>query len=316
MPAVAIAMAVHRPHPRYFREQLASIQAQTFRDWVCIMCWDSPIEEMAGVLAEAQVMSDRRFIIVQNPARLGHKKNFEKAIRAAVELDVRAIACSDQDDVWLPPKLQVLWDALENMPDMSLVHSDMRIIHSRPDSDEDTLAKETAWTLERRNPANVDPAFMLLRNNVSGCSMLMHATLARNYPIVPDAFAFHDHWFAVAAAHHGGIGHTRSALLLHRQHGGNTVGARRAPTVAHRIRQVGVRQVIRNMLAAHGAYLSRIEACRSQGLSPMGQISKHHDRTFRIPFILTLCAYSLRHAYSDPFLAKEALKVAIGTLVK
>jgi hypothetical protein len=240
----------------------------------------------------------------------------EKAIRAAVELDVRAIACSDQDDVWLPPKLQVLWDALENMPDMSLVHSDMRIIHSRPDSDEDTLAKETAWTLERRNPANVDPAFMLLRNNVSGCSMLMHATLARNYPIVPDAFAFHDHWFAVAAAHHGGIGHTRSALLLHRQHGGNTVGARRAPTVAHRIRQVGVRQVIRNMLAAHGAYLSRIEACRSQGLSPMGQISKHHDRTFRIPFILTLCAYSLRHAYSDPFLAKEALKVAIGTLVK
>jgi hypothetical protein len=207
----------------------------------------------------------------------------------------------------------VLLDALDEMPEMSVVHSDMHIIHSAAESTADALAPDTVWTLERRNPANASRAHMLLRNNVTGCSMLMHAALARRFGVVPEAFGFHDHWFAVVAAHHGGIRPVHSPLLRHRQHGGNTVGSRKRDSVVQRVAEAGFRQLFRNLLGAHARYLRRLEAARQQGLGLDAGAQRQLERPASASVILSFGAMSLRWSRGDPFLAREAFKVAVGS---
>lgn len=311
---VAIAMAVYRPHPRYLHEQLESILAQTMTDWVCVMTWDSPIEELDVELALTGVRADPRFVWVQNPQRLGHKRNFEQAIRLSAALGVRAIACADQDDRWHPDKLGILLRALDGMPAMGMVHSDMAIVHSRPESDQDRVGPVTAWTLEKRLPENADPACMLLRNHVTGCSLLMDAELARRFPAIPDAFDFHDHWFATVAACRGGIRPIRMALLLHRQHPHNVFGVRERESPLRAWRRLGPVAALRAMVSDHAGYVARLRELHDRGLRcgvPDGLVS---SRWGRLRTFLYMVRIALRWARHDPLVARQAIKVAVGAL--
>ena len=312
--AVAIAMAVYRPHPRYLREQLESILAQTMTDWVCVMTWDSPIEDLDAELARTGVRADSRFVWIQNEQRLGHKKNFEQAIRLSAALDVRAIACADQDDRWHPDKLGILLRVLDEMPALGMVHSDMAIVYSRPESEQDSVGPLTAWTLEKRLPENADPACMLLRNHVTGCSLLMDVELARRFPAIPDAFDFHDHWFATVAACHGGIRPIRTALLLHRQHPHNVFGVRERESPIQVWRKLGSVAAMHAMVSDHAGYLARLRELRVRGLPcgvPKGLVS---ERWGRLGTFVYMVMVALRWARNDPLVARHSIKVAVGAL--
>ena len=209
---IGIAIAVFDPPPQFFIEQLRSIQKQTYPDWFCVLSWDSPIAEWA----QKEFGGDARFHWRHNPVRLGHKKNFEAAIRAATGANTWAVACADQDDVWDPDKLESLAELLKTNPPLSLVHSDLRVLEKDIPS---------VWAFEGRRPTSVQPAHLLVKNQVTGCSMMLDARLPRKYPLIPDAVEFHDHWYALAASTEGGVYPLARALLSYRQHGANVVGA-------------------------------------------------------------------------------------------
>src|SRR5687768_1758619 len=103
---VGIALAAYKPPTEVFEEQLKSIQDQTYTNWVCVMTFDSSLEETLASPKIAVFKKDSRFIWLENPVRLGHKKNFERAIQETLRHSVDAIACSDQDDVWYLNKIE------------------------------------------------------------------------------------------------------------------------------------------------------------------------------------------------------------------
>jgi hypothetical protein len=219
-PLVGIALAVYRPDPAAFREQLASIRDQTYPSWRCVLTADSPLAPLRAEPALAPFFEDARFSWHENPERLGVEKNFARAIGLCVEAGAVYVACSDQDDVWYPHKLATLVRAIASKPPLSLVHADMDVL-----VDGEKLAR-SAWELEGRTVDRADPTSLLVRNVATGAAMLMDAELARRYPRVPEGALFHDHWYAFVASLHGGVHPVRERLHAYRQHAGNVIGVR------------------------------------------------------------------------------------------
>lgn len=216
-PRVGIGLAVYRPAIAAFREQLASIRAQTHSNWVCVLTLDSPLSELAPHVQE--FIDDPRFVWVENPTRLGHRGNFARALQLARE-GATFLACADQDDVWYPEKLEELVKALVAKPPLSLVHADMDILH------DGALLTQSAWQSERRQVVGTTSSRLLVRNVATGAAMLMDAELAARYPSVPDEIEFHDHWYALVASFHGGVFPLHKRLHAYRQHTDNVVGVR------------------------------------------------------------------------------------------
>jgi hypothetical protein len=215
---IGIALAVHEPRIDWFAEQLRSLQAQTFNDWRCVITFDSPAARVTGDERLTEILSDPRFRWTENARRLGAAKNFERAIQETLREAVDAIACCDYDDRWYPAKLETLARALERTPGSSLVHSDLDLFDERGKRD------GTAWRIERRCPEHAGPWHILVRNVVTGCSMLMDAELARRYPEVPREARLHDRWYALAASCHGGAHVVTTPLLGYRLHAGQDTG--------------------------------------------------------------------------------------------
>ena len=115
-PKVGIALAAYRPHPEYFLKQLETIQSQTFREWVCVITFDSEMDIFKNDLRFAPYFNDSRFHWFQNEVRLGYLANFESALRRCLSHSVRAVAFCDQDDAWYPEKIQSLYERLLHLP--------------------------------------------------------------------------------------------------------------------------------------------------------------------------------------------------------
>jgi rhamnosyltransferase len=214
---IGIALAAFKPEPSFFVEQLKSIQNQTFLNWICVVTCDSSIANLLSAPTFKDIREDLRFVFIENEKRLGHKKNFEKALNEVLKQSVDAIAFSDQDDVWYPEKLTVSAQRLADCPSMSLVHSDMHVLVGK-----ENLSK-TAWQIERRGVRNIKQHHLLVRNVVAGCSILMDVNIGRKFSVVPEGAPFHDHWYALVSSSLGVVEPIHQPLYAYRQHENNVL---------------------------------------------------------------------------------------------
>lgn len=303
---VGIALAAYRPTVGYFGEQLASIVGQTHEDWFCVVTLDSPLDELRAEAALAGYLDDERFEWIENPVRLGHKKNFEHAIGRVAGRGAWAIATADQDDVWYPEKLATLVEALGRCARLSLVHSDMHVLI------DGEVPAASVWrrTLQYTGDASVGD--LLVANVVTGCSMLFDAELARRYGAIPDAFDFHDHWFAIAAACHGGVHAVDRPLLGYRQHGGNVVGAPEFDWSITLPEASGIGGEIAACRERWSMLRRRTIAAIDAGLPlPRGLVRRYRDG---VDLGLILLARGLVRFVGNPRLARLCIRLAIGRL--
>jgi len=224
---VGIAMAVYRPDPTFLAEQLESIVAQTHADWFCIMTFDSPMAEVVSEPRIRAALLDDRFICLENAHRLGHKKNFQQALSECVKRGAHAVACADQDDIWYPHKLQRSLAALNRSGPFGLVHCNMHVLQMQDGVAK--LAAATAWEFDRRGVAHCRPEHLILRNVVGGASMLMDAQIPARHASIPDAFPYHDWWYAAVASTYRPIAAIYEPLYRYRQHGNNVAGLIQRP---------------------------------------------------------------------------------------
>jgi glycosyltransferase involved in cell wall biosynthesis len=162
---VAVCLAVHRPDPELLRRQLASLDAQTYRD--------------------------RTLVREDDEAGSGAYRAFERCL-ARVPAAAAYVAPCDQDDVWHPDKLAVLVDALERSGAL-LAYCDLRIVGR-----DGMVLSETYWT-DRDNGWD-DMGDLLATNVVTGAaSVARRAVLDVALPFPPEVDgSFHDHWWRCA----------------------------------------------------------------------------------------------------------------------
>ncbi|MCL2107012.1 MAG: glycosyltransferase family 2 protein [Oscillospiraceae bacterium] len=215
MPAVSVLLAAYRGEA-YLDAQLGSILPQLEKDDELLISDDSPPEHSAtGELARRYARQDPRVTYLTGPRQGGTAKNIEFLLtRARREI----LVLSDQDDLWLPDKLEKIRTALSG------ANGPLCLLHD---------AKITNGNLEI-----IEPSFMrahgsrpgfwrnYLRNGYIGCCMALRRELLPLVLPFPDGIPMHDQWLGLRAERHGGVLWLDEPLLLYRRHSGTQTGHR------------------------------------------------------------------------------------------
>ena len=201
---VSVAMAAYNGEA-YIREQLDSILPQLSEEDEVVISVDPSDDKTFTLVCEA-ASEDDRIRVVEGPGK-GVARNFEAALRQCCG---RMIFLSDQDDVWLPGKVEKILGLLEKD---TLVLHDAKIVG--PDLEE-IAPSFMQWRRSRKGKlANIR------RNSYNGCCMAFRRELLDVALPFPENIPMHDQWLGLMAEKHGSVRLLRTPLLLYRRHAGN-----------------------------------------------------------------------------------------------
>ena len=218
-PLISILMAVYEPRMDWLRQQLVSLNEQTYpnlRLYIRDDCSPTvPYEQIQSCVQEC--ITRFSYTITRNEKNLGSNATFELLTKEA-EGDL--FAYCDQDDVWLPEKLTVLQEAMEREQAV-LAYSDVSAV-----DDEGKLLARSLRELRPRltylEGSNLAPK-LFFRNCVAGCAMLVNSNIAERAIPFPRQTVC-DHWIALLAATEGTVAFVPDQLVRYRQHKHNQTG--------------------------------------------------------------------------------------------
>ena len=116
-PLISIAMCTYNGEA-YLNGQLVSFVKQTQRPDELVACDDGSTDNTLQVLDQFSKEAPFPVRVYRSQQRLGPTKNFEKALSLC---SGDFIFLSDQDDVWMPQKVNTLLQALKNNPGAAYV---------------------------------------------------------------------------------------------------------------------------------------------------------------------------------------------------
>lgn len=212
MKTVSVAMATYNGQ-HYIREQLDSILEQTITPDEIVIVDDCSSDATMDILNGYESEHPGIIKVFQNESNLGYIKNFEKAISLCSS---QYIALSDQDDIWMRNKLEVL---LQRIGDSLLIHSDAHII----DADGSILQESYSKSAKKRPlPDYLD---IIHFNSITGCTTLIKKelfALTAPFPVTMP----HDWWLAMVAVVKDSIEYSPDPLIMYRQHDNNAIGCK------------------------------------------------------------------------------------------
>lgn len=241
---IDILLAVYNGE-KFISRQIDSILAQSYTDW--------------HLSIRDDCSSDNTFEVVEAyaeryPEKIKAHKNHENSGSASANFfsmlsESRAdyaMTC-DQDDYWLPDKLQVTLQEMERLEANSripvLVHTDLKPVDV--DLNEIAPSMFQRQNLDfRRDKLN----YLLAQNIITGCTMMVNKPLLDYFLAKPSFAIMHDWWFGLAAAAFGRIGFVNKPTILYRQHSGNQVGAKDAKSASYLAKRAGEGQSNKQIL--------------------------------------------------------------------
>lgn len=222
---LSIAMCTYNG-ASYLREQLDSFLAQTRLPDELVVCDDCSKDETAKIIrefAESSPFPVRFFI---NEKNLGSTKNFENAIKACTG-DI--IFLSDQDDVWMPERLQKFEASFERDSEVGLVFCDAELVDKNLKPLDIRNWEILDFTRQdQRRLQQGDFSLLIYRNVVSGCAMAFRAEFKKLILPVPYNLhnVIHDYWVAILLSSVCKIDLISEPLVKYRQHTGQQIGVR------------------------------------------------------------------------------------------
>lgn len=202
-PLISIVLCTYNG-ASFLEAQLQSLLQQTYPQLEIIVSDDASTDGTAAILKSYQ--SNPVFKIFLQPTNLGAIQNVAFALQQA---SGDFIAFCDQDDVWLPQKIEMLH---QHIGEELLVYSDSELV----DAGGNTLKKKLSDL--RRMYTGSDTRGFVFSNVVWGHTILISRTLVPHLLPIPEGIP-HDIWMAFKAASLQRIKYLDQPLTLYRQHG-------------------------------------------------------------------------------------------------
>ena len=228
--SISVALCTHNGAP-FVAQQVRSILEQTVPPDQLILSDDASADEtVETVRAEVDRYLEENpgsleFVVLQNPEPLGVMRNFEQAVRACTG---DLIALCDQDDVWMPRRLESVAREFASRPELTLLHGDARLVDSGGIPIGHSLFEAIEFTPAEQREVREGHAYdvLLRRNVVTGATTVFRKGLL-NHAIPFFEPWVHDEWLAILASIVGRVDFLPTALVDYRQHDANQIGARR-----------------------------------------------------------------------------------------
>jgi glycosyltransferase involved in cell wall biosynthesis len=283
---------------RHLEEQLASLVAQTRHPDELVVVDDCSTDRTPAILRAFEQRSPFRVRIQMNEIRLGWVRNFEKALGLA-EGDV--IFFADQDDVWDPPKIARLLEALRGAPKAGLAFSDGRLVDENLRPLGLGIWESMRFQESERRSIEADGGFdHLIRQfrhvPAPGMTIAFRSTFRELLLPFPPGW-WHDAWVPVALAAVGaGPVMVAEPLVRWRQHAGQATG----------LAVIRDMQRKRRMMLRGRAHETKVELCR--GL--LRRLCDEQSRFAPEPRALTSLRERLRHSEVRVEIRKRRWKLA------
>jgi len=212
---------------KYIARQIGSLLSQSLKDFKLYICDDNSTDSTFNIVSDYAAKYPDKIIVSQNKVNTGGPQyNFLKMI---IDIKDDYIMLCDQDDVWLPNKIEISMLKMKEMEKEHgdsmplLVHTDLKVV------DENLKIISSSY----RSMANIDYKFIGLNNLVAmnvltGCTIMYNRALAELIIDEPGFMVMHDWWVALVAAAFGKIGSIKEKTVLYRQHKDNDIGAKKA----------------------------------------------------------------------------------------
>ena len=205
-PLISVVIATYNGE-KFLRKQLDSIFNQTYKNLEIIAVDDCSSDSTVSILHEYAARYDNFKVFVHN-CNVGYIKNFE---RGFLQTMGDFIAPCDQDDIWMPNKIDVL---LKNMNRCEIAYCNSAFI-----DDEDNLMGDKLS--DRTNATNFDnPLMYLVGASAPGHAMLLKKQVAFDAMPFPDVFS-HDNWLGFVATFNGSVKFVNEVLVHYRRHDTN-----------------------------------------------------------------------------------------------
>lgn len=206
---VSIAMASYNGE-KYIKEQLDSIISQTYTNIEIVITDDCSKDNTVNIIKEYQASYPFIFLFV-NEQNKGVTKTFERAV---TESNGAFIAFCDQDDIWMPNKIETL---VKEIGDHDAVYANSELVDAAGNS----LGKDFKGIMTMQNYYSGAP--FLLSNTVPGHAILAKAAFLKMIIPFPKELYF-DLWVSYNAGGNNGIKFVDDVLVKYRQHESNTMG--------------------------------------------------------------------------------------------
>ncbi|MBV1944018.1 glycosyltransferase family 2 protein [Streptococcus parasuis] len=204
---------------QFLAEQIRSIQEQSYADWTLFIRDDGSSDNTKEILKDFERQDSRIHIIDSDKSdNLGVIKSFHKLVNHD-RADFYFF--SDQDDVWLPNKLELSLKEAQNYPaDLPImVYMDLKVVNQDLEIMTESMVKSQS------HHANTELVQELTENTVTGGVAMINHTLAEMWQETDDIL-MHDWYLALLASAFGNLVFIDQPGELYRQHSDNVLGAR------------------------------------------------------------------------------------------
>lgn len=210
----------------FLSRQLASIFAQSLPVNEILVIDDCSTDGTRSLIESYIINYPNKIKFFINEDRLGAKKNFEKALTIA---DGDIIFLSDQDDVWLPTKVEIYVNYFNKHVDALMLFSDGKLIDENDQLIEGTLWEKWKFTKEEQQKWHDNDYALgqLIRNNnkITGATVAIRNKLKDFiFPFELGVGHWHDAWIGLVASIRGGLRFIEIPCIQYRIHQGQQVG--------------------------------------------------------------------------------------------
>lgn len=250
---ISVAMASFHG-ARYIKEQMDSILCQLQEADELVISDDGSTDETLALIREYQ-KKDKRVRLVKGPGQ-GVKKNVEHAIAQATG---DYIFLADQDDIWMPGKVEKVLQAFEEHHAFVVIH-DARVFEGE---DPEHVIMESFFAFRG---ARAGVLKNMIKNSYIGCCMAFRRELKEFILPIPGQIEMHDQWIGIISDHvFGNSCFLREPLLLYRRHGDNS------SSMTH----YGLGKMLRNRILFFGYFFVRILQIRHNKQVIFGNFKKN-----------------------------------------
>lgn len=196
-------------------DMLESLEKQTYNKFTCYIHDDGSSDSTELIIDAWIEKHPKKYIKLEYAPVHGMKENFFSMARA-VDADFYFLA--DQDDVWLPEKIEKLLACAKvtqvNSRIPVCVYCDQYITDSDLNIIEESYVKSKGHDINRNKLGNV-----LIENPAGGASMCINQALVDKALVSKDydGIIRHDHWFMLVACACGLVGVVDEPLVYHKQ---------------------------------------------------------------------------------------------------
>jgi len=201
-PLVSVVLCCYNGE-KFIKDQIDSLLNQTYPNLEIIISDDASTDITPQILETYK--SNQRIRLFLQPNNSGSSNNFDFAIHQAKG---EYISFSDQDDIWLPRKIEKLYSAIG---DSCLVYCDSELINETGDKLDKKISE-----LRIMYSGNKTTGFVF-SNVVWGHAMMINKKLLPSILPIPSEIP-HDIWIAFKATTISGIKYLDQPLTFYRQH--------------------------------------------------------------------------------------------------